>query len=58
MTRWNASRLLLSLIAIFTAISPYVWDWNVTHSLPNLEYRNKGLNETDPQNEAEPYATS
>jgi hypothetical protein len=29
--RWTAGRLLISLVAVFTAVSPYLADWNVTH---------------------------
>jgi hypothetical protein len=30
-SRWAIGRLLLSLVAVFTAASPYLADWNVTH---------------------------
>ncbi|MFG2826499.1 DUF6640 family protein [Streptomyces sp. NPDC048434] len=35
-TRETAGRTLLSLVAVFTAISPYVADWNETHVLNPL----------------------
>jgi hypothetical protein len=30
-SRWTIGRLLISLVAVFTALSPYLADWNVTH---------------------------
>lgn len=30
-TRWSTGKLLISLVAIFTAVSPYLADWNKTH---------------------------
>jgi hypothetical protein len=30
-TRQTIGRLLISLVAIFTVVSPYLADWNVTH---------------------------
>lgn len=30
-TRWSIGKLLISLIALFTAVSPYLADWNETH---------------------------
>jgi hypothetical protein len=30
-SRWTIGRLLISLVAVFTAVSPYLADWNVTH---------------------------
>lgn len=30
-TRWQIGRLLISLVALFTAVSPYLADWNETH---------------------------
>jgi hypothetical protein len=29
--KWRTGRLLISLVAVFTAVSPYLADWNVTH---------------------------
>lgn len=29
--RWPIGKLLISLVAVFTAVSPYVADWNATH---------------------------
>ena len=29
--KWTTGRLLISLVAVFTAVSPYLADWNVTH---------------------------
>ena len=29
--RWSIGKLLISLVAIFTSVSPYLADWNVTH---------------------------
>jgi hypothetical protein len=30
-SRWTIGRVLISLVAVFTAVSPYLADWNVTH---------------------------
>jgi hypothetical protein len=30
-SRWTTGGLLISLVAVFTAVSPYLADWNVTH---------------------------
>ena len=30
-SRWTIGKLLISLVAVFTAVSPYLADWNVTH---------------------------
>ena len=30
-SKWTIGRLLISLVAVFTAVSPYLADWNVTH---------------------------
>ncbi len=30
-TRWSIGKLLISLVAVFTSVSPYLADWNVTH---------------------------
>lgn len=30
-TRLSAGRIILTIVALFTAISPYVFDWNITH---------------------------
>jgi hypothetical protein len=30
-SRWMTGKLLISLVAVFTAVSPYLADWNVTH---------------------------
>jgi hypothetical protein len=30
-SKLSAGRILLTVVALFTAISPYVFDWNVTH---------------------------
>ncbi|MFI2185541.1 DUF6640 family protein [Streptomyces sioyaensis] len=35
-TRETAAKALLSLVAVFTAVSPYVADWNDTHVLNPL----------------------
>ncbi|MBM4794578.1 acetyltransferase [Streptomyces sioyaensis] len=35
-TRETAGKTLLSLVAVFTAVSPYVADWNETHVLNPL----------------------
>ena len=29
--KWTTGGLLISLVAVFTAVSPYLADWNVTH---------------------------
>ena len=31
LSRLSAGRIILTVVALFTAISPYVFDWNVTH---------------------------
>lgn len=28
---WSVGRILVSLVAIFTCVSPYLADWNITH---------------------------
>lgn len=43
--RWSIGRLLISLVAIFTAVSPYLADWNETHIynplwLPHAKFHN------------------
>ncbi len=43
--RWSAGKLLISLVAIFTAVSPYLADWNETHIynplwLPHAKFHN------------------
>ncbi|MEG3857542.1 DUF6640 family protein [Microcoleus sp. herbarium12] len=30
-SRWTIGKLLISLVAVFTAVAPYLADWNVTH---------------------------
>lgn len=30
-TQWSAGRIIISFIALFTMISPYLADWNITH---------------------------
>ena len=30
-TRWSIGKLLISLVALFTVVSPYLADWNETH---------------------------
>jgi hypothetical protein len=30
-TKWTTGRLLISLVAVFTSVSPYLADWNMTH---------------------------
>ncbi|MDQ3062041.1 MAG: acetyltransferase [Acidobacteriota bacterium] len=30
-TRWAIGKLLISLVAVFTSVSPYLADWNETH---------------------------
>jgi hypothetical protein len=30
-TRWSIGKLLISLVAVFTSVSPYLADWNETH---------------------------
>ena len=44
-TRWSIGKLLISLVALFTAISPYLADWNETHIynplwLPHAKFHN------------------
>lgn len=44
-TRWSIGKLLISLVAIFTAVSPYLADWNETHIynplwLPHAKFHN------------------
>lgn len=44
-TRWSIGRLLISLVATFTAVSPYLADWNETHIynplwLPHAKFHN------------------
>ena len=44
-TRWSSGKLLISLVAIFTAVSPYLADWNETHIynpqwLPHAKFHN------------------
>jgi hypothetical protein len=29
--RWSAGRIIISIVGLFTMISPYLADWNVTH---------------------------
>ena len=43
--RWSIGKLLISLVAIFTAVSPYLADWNETHIynplwLPHAKFHN------------------
>ena len=43
--RWSIGKLLISLIALFTAVSPYLADWNETHIynplwLPHAKFHN------------------
>lgn len=30
-SRWTIGKILISLVAIFTVVSPYLADWNITH---------------------------
>ncbi|MEH2295985.1 DUF6640 family protein [Nostoc sp.] len=30
-SRWTIGKILISLVAIFTGVSPYLADWNITH---------------------------
>lgn len=30
-SRWTIGKILISLVAIFTIVSPYLADWNITH---------------------------
>ncbi|MEH2320380.1 DUF6640 family protein [Nostoc sp.] len=30
-SRWTIGKTLISLVAIFTGVSPYLADWNITH---------------------------
>ncbi len=30
-SRWTIGKLLISLVAVFTSVAPYLADWNVTH---------------------------
>ena len=44
-TRWSIGKLLISLVATFTAVSPYLADWNETHIynpqwLPHAKFHN------------------
>ena len=44
-SRWSIGKLLISLIALFTAVSPYLADWNETHIynplwLPHAKFHN------------------
>lgn len=44
-TRWSSGKLLISLVATFTAVSPYLADWNETHIynplwLPHAKFHN------------------
>lgn len=44
-SRWMTGRLLISLVAVFTAVAPYLADWNVTHIynpawLPHAKFHN------------------
>lgn len=44
-TRWSIGKLVISLVAIFTAVSPYLADWNETHIynplwLPHAKFHN------------------
>jgi hypothetical protein len=44
-TRFSTGKLLISLVAIFTAVSPYLADWNETHIynplwLPHAKFHN------------------
>lgn len=44
-TRWSIGKLLISLVAVFTAVSPYLADWNETHIynplwLPHAKFHN------------------
>lgn len=44
-TRWSIGKLLISLVAIFTSVSPYLADWNETHRynplwLPHAKFHN------------------
>ena len=44
-TRWSIGKLLISLVAVFTSISPYLADWNETHIynpmwLPHAKFHN------------------
>ncbi|CAA9394687.1 MAG: hypothetical protein AVDCRST_MAG74-1199 [uncultured Pyrinomonadaceae bacterium] len=43
--RWSIGKLLISLVAMFTAVSPYLADWNETHIynpmwLPHAKFHN------------------
>jgi hypothetical protein len=43
--RWSIGKLLISLVAIFTGVSPYIADWNETHIynplwLPHAKFHN------------------
>lgn len=33
---WSAGRILISLVAVFTVVSPYLADWNETHIYNSL----------------------
>ncbi len=44
-TRWSIGKLLISLVAVFTSVSPYLADWNETHIynplwLPHAKFHN------------------
>ena len=44
-TSWSIGKLLISLVALFTAVSPYLADWNETHIynplwLPHAKFHN------------------
>jgi hypothetical protein len=44
-TRWSVGKFVISLVAIFTAVSPYLADWNETHIynplwLPHAKFHN------------------
>jgi hypothetical protein len=30
-SRWTTGKLFISLVAVFTSVSPYLADWNMTH---------------------------
>jgi hypothetical protein len=44
-TGWKTGRIIISVIAVFTIVSPYMADWNVTHIynplwLPHAKFHN------------------
>ncbi len=44
-TRWSTGKVLISLVAVFTSVSPYLADWNETHIynplwLPHAKFHN------------------